>query len=78
VICTARIALAGDSGCIVTTMGPPNAPDAAVPMLVLNIDTLHPFSTWCSAKPSARRAHSNEKEQPMTNATRSSRQTERI
>jgi hypothetical protein len=73
VTCTARIASAGLNGRIETTRLPWNRPAGTVGTLVRYIGTPAPQAMWRSGTPASSKAASNEKEQPSTKATRSSR-----
>ena len=73
VIATARAASAALSGRMLTTMGPANGPAGAVARFVRYMATLRPSSTWRRRMPASISACSNEKEQPITKVTRSSR-----
>src|SRR5829696_1697370 len=77
VIWVARIACSGVIGRIETTNGPEKRPAGVQSTLVRYIGTFTPCSTWRIGRPSARSARSNVNEQPIRNATRSSRQTSR-
>ena len=70
----ARIACSGVIGRIETTSGPEKRPAGVQSTLVRYIGTLTPCSTWRIGRPSASSARSNVNEQPIRNATRSSRQ----
>ena len=74
----ARIASAGFSGRIDTTIGPWNGPAGAVAIEVRYIGTVAPQVMWRSSMPSSISASSNENEQPSTKVTRSSRQWARM
>jgi len=73
----ARIASAGLSGRIDTTIGPWNGPAGAVAIEVRYIGTVAPQVMWRSSMPLSVSASSNENEQPSAKVTRSSRQCAR-